>query len=138
MPLYKRRFTYHSLTFKNIVSQARMATFARKLACARKKGINEAPLIEDLNNFLKSPLSSAEKKEIIQRYNLWALLLLHQNKKEDAFLLMSKGVKHNSSTPHKIIFKIANVLQSVFLLKILIKKSILFDSLKKKRYTKIF
>lgn len=125
-PLYKKRFDILSYSFKNLVSQKRMATFARQLARVRKKGISETSLIKRLKNFLDSPLTLVEKREIINIYNPWGLLLLKNNKRKEAFSLMDEGVKYHPSNLYKLFFKFVKGTRSTLLLEILIKTSVLF------------
>ena len=126
IPLYIHRFNFSSLTYKKIAFQRRMGTFARHLASAREKGINEEVIIRKLKHFLKSPISLNEKRVMIQRYNYWSLLLLKHNKKDDAFILMNKGVKHHPSEFYKKLFKITKAFRTAFFLEILIRLSYLF------------
>jgi len=109
----------------------KMGRFAKQLAKARKKGVNEDSLIKELKNSLQAPLSVIEKKEIFQTYNRWCLLLLRKNKK-DAFLLMEEVIKFHPSNLNKLIFKITQFFQSSFLLEMLIRIWTLFHWLKKK------
>jgi len=119
--LYKRRIDKNAFTLRNIVLQTRMRIFARQLASAREKGIDETLIIEGINNYLQSPLSLAEKKEMISSYNYWINLLLMQNKKNDAFSLMEEGVKYQPFKLFILLFRIAKTLRSPFLLKMLTK-----------------
>jgi glycosyltransferase involved in cell wall biosynthesis len=128
IPLYKFRFNQQSISFKKaIVSQRKMALFAKKLAKAREKGYSETSLIKELNDFLKSPLSLAEKNGIIRTYNHWSKLLLTCNKKYEAFLLMKEGAKYHSSHLYKALFRITKISNSAFILKILLGTSFLFE-----------
>ncbi|MHA2284076.1 MAG: glycosyltransferase family 2 protein [Promethearchaeota archaeon] len=136
-PLYKHRITLDSVTLKKTILQKKMGKFAKQLAKARKKGINEDSLIKELKNSLKASLSVIEKKEIFQNYNRWCLLLLRKNKRE-AFLLMEEGIKFHPSNLNMIIFEITKIFHSSFLLGMVIRMWILFRWLKKERfYSKI-
>ncbi len=125
-PLYIRRLSVHSFTYKKIAVQRRMGIFARRLAFAREKGISEKALTKDLQQFLETPLSSFEKKAIFRRYNYWSFLLLRQHKKNDAFTLMAEGVKYHPSNLYKLLFRIIKIFQISVLLKILIRLRFLF------------
>lgn len=130
-PLYKRRITSHSITLKNIVLQRRMGRFAKLLAKAREKGISENSLIKDLKTFLESRLSVTEKELIFRNhYHLSKLLLL--NNKNEAFLVLEKGIKYHPSKLYKLLFKITKIFQSSFLLEMLIRIWTLVHWLKKK------
>jgi glycosyltransferase involved in cell wall biosynthesis len=119
--LYKRRIDQNAFTIKNIALQTRMRMFARQLASTREKGQDETIIIEGLKNYLQSPLSLTEKREMISSYNYWCRLLLMQNKNNDAFSLMEEGVKYQPFKLFILLFRIVNTLRSPFLLKILIK-----------------
>jgi len=125
-PLYTRRFNPLSVTLKNIVFQRRMGTFARHLASARERGISESSLLKEKEKILNEPLSLAEKRVIIARYSFAGQLLLRQNKKNAAFLLMGEGIKYHPSNFYKLLFKITKVFQISFLLKMFIKLRFLF------------
>jgi len=125
-PLYTRRFNPLSVTLKNIVFQRRMGTFARHLASARERGISESSLLKEKEKILNEPLSLAEKRVIIARYSFAGQLLLRQNKKNEAFLLMGEGIEYHPSNLYKLLFKITKVFQISFLLKMFIKLRFLF------------
>ena len=125
-PLYTRRFNPRSITLKNIVFQRRMGIFAKRLAKARERGISESSLLKERETIIEGALSLAEKRVIIARYSYAGLVLLRQNKKNEAFLLMDKGVKYHPSKLYQILFKISKVFQQSLLLKILIKLRFLF------------
>lgn len=129
-PLYKYRLNYLSLSFKKIVYQRRMAIFARELARARNKGINEKPIINVLESFLKLPLSLAEKREIIQIYNPWGLLLLRHNKKNQAFLLMNEIFEYHPFSLFRLLFKITKTFKSTFFLEVLIRMWFFLEKLR--------
>jgi glycosyltransferase involved in cell wall biosynthesis len=129
-PLYKYRLNYLSLSFKKIVYQRRLAIFARELARARKKGINQKPIINVLESYLKLPLSLAEKREIIQIYNPWGLLLLRHNKKDQAFFLMYEVFEYHPSSLFKLLFKITRTCKSKFCLEVLLRTWFLIEKLK--------
>jgi len=139
-PLYKYRLNYLSLSFKKIVYQRRMAIFAKELARARKKGIKEKQIINVLESYLKLNMNLAEKREIIQIYNPWGLLLLRHNKKNQAFLLMNEIFEYHPSSLFKLLFKIIKTFKSAFFLEMLIKIWFFLEKLrglrKKARYFK--
>ncbi|MHA2278288.1 MAG: hypothetical protein ACXAC2_21115, partial [Candidatus Kariarchaeaceae archaeon] len=107
-----------------------LAIFARELARARKKGINQKPIINVLESYLKLPLSLAEKREIIQIYNPWGLLLLRHNKKDQAFFLMYEVFEYHPSSLFKLLFKITRTCKSKFCLEVLLRTWFLIEKLK--------
>ncbi len=121
LPLYKYRFSRTSFAFNNLVSKKRMAKFARQLNNTRKSEVNKQSLIQDLKIFFKSPLSLAEKKDILQIYNHWAELLLVNNIKKEAFLLLDDSFENLPSYLYKFLFRIVKFTRSSFLLRMLIK-----------------
>ena len=121
--LYKHRISSISTSLKNIVYQRRMAIFAVKLADAREKGMNEILLIKKLKNYLGSPLSLTEKKEIFYRYIYWTKWLVRQNKKNEAFSVIEEGVKYHPYKLYKLLFTIIKFFRSTFLLKRLVQIS---------------
>jgi glycosyltransferase involved in cell wall biosynthesis len=129
-PLYKYRLNYLSLSFKKIVYQRRLAIFARELARARKKGIKQQPIIDVLESYLKLPLNLAEKRELIQIYNPWGLLLLRHNKKDQAFFLMDEVFEYHPSSLFKLLFKITKLNKSKFFLELLLRTWFFIEKLK--------
>jgi len=129
--LYGRRINPSSVSLKKFVLQTRMQRLARQLADAREKEMNEFSLIKELKIFLKSPILLEEKKEIIQRYVPFGLLLLHQNKKNEAISLIEEIFKYHPSRVWKLLFRLTKGFRSSFLLKLLIRLSLFFNWLKK-------
>ncbi|MFX1514643.1 MAG: hypothetical protein ACFFCQ_18920, partial [Promethearchaeota archaeon] len=120
IPLYKKRFNRHSLISQKIVSR-RIGKFARKLASARKKGISEASLIKELKDYLKSPLSVAEKNEIIKIHVHWVRLLLRKSNPDEAFTLMDEVFKYYPSGLFKFLFQVIVHFRSLILLEIFLR-----------------
>ncbi len=125
-PLYIRRFNPLSISLKNIVLQRRMGIFSRQLAEVREKGNSETSHLKEFKRILDDPLSLAEKRVIIARYSYSVILLLRQNKKKDAFLLIDEGIKYHPSNLYKLLFETIKFFQLSFLLKILIRLRFLF------------
>jgi glycosyltransferase involved in cell wall biosynthesis len=119
--LYKYRFNPSSLTFRKILNQTRMANFARKLSYVRESGSSECIIMNEVSTNLESPANLSEKRGIVQNYNPWGKLLLKQNRKDEAFLLMSEVFRYHPSTLCRVIFKMTKGWRSSFILERLIK-----------------
>lgn len=118
--VYQYRFNPSSVTFKKILNQLRMANFARKASYARDRGANENMLLKEVNAYLQSPVTIAEKREIIQTYKPWGQLLIKHNRTNEAFLLTSEVVRYHPSVLYKLVYKIAKRWNSSFILERLI------------------
>lgn len=112
LPLYAYRFNPNAVTFKRIVSQRRMAEMARKLATARENHLPERDLLEGFDKFVKSPLTQAEKRDIVQSYKPWCRLLLNKDKLASARHLMSSVFKYHPSPLLRLRFALAKNLLS--------------------------
>ena len=107
-PLYSYRFNSNAVTFKKIVSQRRMATMARQLAHARENNLSGEELLQGFDKFINSPLTIAEKRDIVQSYKPWCRLLLKNGTLRDARSLMTAIFKFHPSLLFRLNFAVSS------------------------------
>jgi glycosyltransferase involved in cell wall biosynthesis len=105
-PLYSYRFNPEAVTFKKIVPQRRMAEMARRLARARAEQLSENELLQGFAKFINSPLTVAEKRDIVQSYKPWCRLLLKKGKIKDARSLMTAIFRYHPSPMFRFRFAV--------------------------------
>jgi glycosyltransferase involved in cell wall biosynthesis len=106
-PLYCYRFSPGAVTFMKMVSQYRCAVLARRLADTRALSQPEENILKGAESFLSSPLTIAEKEDIIRNYKPWCGLLLKNGMFREARLLMSALFRYHPSSFFKLKFGIA-------------------------------
>ena len=94
IPLYTYRFNPDSITFKKIIVQ-------------RRNHLPEDALVQNFEKFVRSPLTLAERNDIVQSYKPWCRLLLKNNKDKDARLLMTAVFKYHPSLLFRLRFALS-------------------------------
>ena len=110
-PLYCYRFNPDAVTFKKIVPQRRMADMARQLAQVRANGLSEQELLLGFQDFINSPLTPAEKRDIVRSYKPWCRLILKGGNLTEARSLMTTIFRYHPS----ILFRLRFALSRSFL-----------------------
>jgi glycosyltransferase involved in cell wall biosynthesis len=111
-PLYAYRFTTGSITVKKMVTQHRLAVLARQLAETRANGGNETERLEGVASYLASPLTLAERLDIISNYKPWCRLLLKNDLPHEAASLMTALFRYHPRLWFRAAFTLGKALKS--------------------------
>lgn len=103
-PLYAYRFATNCITIRKMVSQHRLAGFARNRAAARAEGITQEPTPERVAMLLSAPLTTEERRQIITNYKPWCRLLLKNELFDDARQLMVELFRYHPSLFFRLSF----------------------------------